>query len=477
MPTTKAPQELPEAAQKIWVSTFNAAFTSTCKEQSDPDACAAKIAWTAVKRKYQRTSEGKWQPKSLATFDLFINKAWHDKSARNYRWNAVGSDTEKDLRGDNMSLELFQSFMDRIHTKELPPEQFRSGFWKGGLPYLSISHYSDQSGAGVPGDIETVYVDGNRLKGKGTLFDNPLGQACFEAIRNSKDSERPVKISIAFLDYKHRHKSNGVIFERQTPDDICPQCITEFLSNDRQGVQFLDGHLIHWAFTKVPVNERTPLEVEMVTQKDDATEIIGEELAEELDKREKKKPEARALMMNAETVATPPVLSLEAIKSLAEEVAQEVMTVLTPKLSAKSTPEHPLDGAFSQLKSQYDIVVSKTMTGQQKLQEIQEAFDRFGHVLIESVTPQEKSQTSVDSGVNQLADAIAALTDQVAIMQQEVRSMKTPATSSTIPERRGLLAPPVQAPPTVKLSKLSQAINRTTGLDAHHVRPGAVQAG
>jgi hypothetical protein len=195
-----------------------------------------------------------------------------------------------------MTLELFGDFLRRIEANEAAPEEFRSDFWSGGMPYLSISHYPDFNGDGVPGDVEVVYVDGNYLKAKGTYRDTPLGRACFKAIcddlYNTQKSENKdkVRVSIAFLDWKHKHKSNGFIFERESLHSICPECLRELVTGDYQGKEFLRGQLIHLAHTRVPVNKRTLMEVDKsmaTTRKDDAASIVGDELADELEKKAK----------------------------------------------------------------------------------------------------------------------------------------------------------------------------------------------
>jgi len=67
MPITKqdAPDVLPSHAKEIYASAFNNAYATTCKKREDRDECGAKIAWSAVKRKYKRTADGKWVAKSL----------------------------------------------------------------------------------------------------------------------------------------------------------------------------------------------------------------------------------------------------------------------------------------------------------------------------------------------------------------------------------------------------------------------------
>ena len=65
MPITKkdAPGTLPDRAKEIYVSAFNSAYEDTCKERSDRDACAGKIAWSAVKTKYKKKGD-KWVRKA-----------------------------------------------------------------------------------------------------------------------------------------------------------------------------------------------------------------------------------------------------------------------------------------------------------------------------------------------------------------------------------------------------------------------------
>ena len=175
----------------------------------------------------------------------------------------------------------------RITINELAPEDFRSTFWQGGMPYISVSHYPDLEGKAVPGTVERVFVDGNQLKADGQFSKTSLGFACYYSI--SKDlyeepkSENPVRVSIAFLDFGHTHKSDNYRFIRDSILDFCPKCIEEHLKGKSSGKIFEKGQLVHLALTRVPANERTSMEVEksMTTRKEDATSIIGEELADD----------------------------------------------------------------------------------------------------------------------------------------------------------------------------------------------------
>lgn len=237
---------------------------------------------------------------SIVMFSMNITKASYDTFSSNPRhWRAVNSDTESDLYDEKMSLELFQDFTERINNNTPVPEEFKSVIcedsWCGGMPYISIAHYkAGGNGKNVPGRIDAIYVDGNRLKSRGTLDDSPLGRAVFESLcddaikrKSGDNSHQPVRISIGFLDLQHKHLpqpgGQEFMFTRSAPGQICPLC--------EQGIGgkiYLKGQLVHLALTRVPVNPRTEMVAEksmdILTKKDDARSII-KELADELDEK------------------------------------------------------------------------------------------------------------------------------------------------------------------------------------------------
>lgn len=70
--TVTAPDVLPTKAKAIWRSAFLSAYDDTCKNRSDREACAAKIAWSAVKNMYKKGKEGEWVEKTFAELNLDI---------------------------------------------------------------------------------------------------------------------------------------------------------------------------------------------------------------------------------------------------------------------------------------------------------------------------------------------------------------------------------------------------------------------
>jgi hypothetical protein len=237
----------------------------------------------------------------IVEMSMRISKASYNKSEQDaMRWAAIDSDVGEDLYEERMSIELYKDFVTRIENNTPVPEAFREVIceddWCGGVPYLSIAHYKAGSGlANVPGDVESVFIDGARLKSKGTLHNSDMGRKVFDALcedlyrkEKSDTDHKPVRISIGFLDLEHKHRSavggQEFTFTREHVGHICPLC-----AQGIGGKIYTKGQLIHLAMTRVPVNPRTEMVAEksmdeIITKKDDAKSIIGE-LAEGLEEK------------------------------------------------------------------------------------------------------------------------------------------------------------------------------------------------
>lgn len=450
------PENLPAGAKKIYNAAEANARKTTCKDEGDrKEECANRIAWDAVKNKYKKVGD-KWMPKAeLASFSMAITKTSYDKTTDTRRWKAVASDTADDLYEDNMSQELYADFLHRIETNELPPESFRSDFWSGGIPYLSVSHYPDLNGKGVPGPVETVYVDGEKLKAAGRFDDTPIGKEVFKAISkdlndNIPDNEK-IRISIAFLDWMHRHKSNGFVFDRSEREDpICPECLKEFISGEYEGKEFLRGQLVHLALTRVPVNTRTSMEVErsMTTRKEDAATIVGDEIAEELDEESLLEGKSQAVEGEPEVIIKAEEPEVEEKRKKADDYEEEeddeeeekkkkdmkeksevfdlksAFEELKAEIVKEPEPVHPLDIAFSELKSVYDDAIELPTT-QDALLMIQEPFEALATVIQNGLNKEEPSEP-VESDPNLLvAEAIAGLREEFGLLRAELSTLKS----------------------------------------------------
>lgn len=281
---------------------------------------------------------------AYSEFSMYITKASIHHGVM--RWSAVNSDTDPDSYQERMSRELFEDFISRIENEDEIPEPFRklacSEYWCGGMPYVSISHYSDQGGRAVPGEVLELFVDGDKLKAKGILYDNSLGLSVWRSLREDKvkPPDEKIRISIGFLDLAHRH-GDGKVWVRESLNSLCPECL-EGIGNK----VYIKGYLVHLALTRVPVNKRTEMVLEeksmtkvKKTRKDDAESIVGEQ-AEVLDKGEE------AMKSNA---------MVEMSDSEKPEGGEEVAEIETEKPETPPEPEtqpEPVQVDASQAKTE-----------------------------------------------------------------------------------------------------------------------------
>lgn len=459
---------------------------------------AVAICHSIWRRKDQKKSD-------LTELSLVIRSVGLNKKTGKRYWKASTSDIYPDLYNDDMSLELYSSFLDKIKGGITPPEEFCSESWDGGLPYVSVAHYREHS---IAGDTERVYVDGSVLKANGTFRDTPLGIACFNALCNDlysnedKHNER-IRVSIAFLDYKHKHKSNGFVFERSDIDEFCPECLKERMDKSQPGRIFLDGLLIHFAMTRIPVNQRTLMEVEksMTTKKDDATSIVGEELAEELDEKEKSligKSEAVVIKSDdpvEEVVQETALVTLGDILAKIEGVEKSLAVIEGALSSPKKEMEdeeddeeeekkkkkkmeeesqsHPLSEALSQLRSDFDSVALMSGTTDDKLRAIQESFNAVGLKIRELLsTSEEKSDAPTEQVVtDKLLNFLQNISDKLDLLNSQQKSQAV--LPSSIPSPRSIspaVVPQIGQPVTKKPQEgqtpyLRSLIDKSVGLD------------
>jgi hypothetical protein len=277
---------LPESAKTLWEKIYNESLSN-----GDSKEIAARKAWSGTKSAgWHKNKDGEWvKGKSdvFAEFSMSVSKVAFDKATQERHITLVASDTDPDLADEKMSKHLFQDFVNRIEQEIPIPEEFRSAIceenWCGGQPYLSISHYKSAGGKNVPGEIRVSYVDGNRFKSKAVLHDTVLGKAVFKSLNDDlmgkSEFDDRVRVSIGFLDLAHKH--GDFLFERKSLTDVCPKC-----AEGEGNKEYWEGVLVHEAFTRKPMNPRTDVEVQkmaIMTKKDDAESIVGEEVLKELD--------------------------------------------------------------------------------------------------------------------------------------------------------------------------------------------------
>lgn len=444
---------------------------------------------------------------SIAEMSLVITKASFDKSEpdpnKKRRITMTNSDVSPDLYREEMSLELFSDFTRHIENKDPIPAPFDEvlceDMWCGGMPYLSIAHYrSGKDAKNVPGMPESVYVDGKQLKSKAFLYDNKMGRALFDSLcadeeaRKSKVADhQPVRVSIGFLDLEHVHEAEGksATFTRTGLGQKCPLCVSGV-----GGKIYKKGYLIHLAATRKPVNPRTEMGLEeksmdgIITKQDDAASIVGEELAEELEKK------SLAVSDDAIVIKSDEKTIPDEIKSYLETVKSEILDEVKKSLSelqvkspvveesmeqviekakeeevkeeekkeeeVKSAPAaNPLDEKFEALKS-------ALATG--KVENVQAVFNALGQEVEKSFTPAAPSATDIAAIVKSAVDeAVTPLKIQIAQLAAEKSA--TVAKASQHPVTRALQLTPAdltqksQSPQYTQIQKIAR---KSVGLDA-----------
>lgn len=440
----------------------------------------------------------------VSEFSMFISKS----SLHNgeMRWSAINSDTDWDLYGERMSLELYRGMLTKIKSNTPPPEQFAefvtSDYWKGGMPYLSIAHYQDGNGKAVPGDVRELFIDGKQLKAKGTLHDTKLGRAVWKSLKedelnykNSIDTDR-IRISIAFLDLAHKHGESGKVFHRNALTDLCPEC--------QRGVGekiYLDGYLVHLALTRVPVNPRTimlPEEELMakkskpVTKMEDAVAVVGDAgLVEE--EVVKSNLETKSLIEDAmvemseatpdeapapveEPKTEPEVVEAKSITVTESELKSMVMSLVEESMKDKKkcAPEDDedaeevvapqksdtvptevavaeksaLEESVDRLYNAVNTVIGRAGTKEDKLKEVQPVLELVGQEIVNAVSKSVgETQVATPPVSDAVLEVLQELKSQIASIGTEVATLK--AQSVSVPSLENRVPAPRSLTPTV----------------------------
>lgn len=462
---------------------------------------------------------------SLQEMSMYITKATlHDGEMR---WSATNSDTDWDLYGERMSLQLYKSMLSKIAANEPPPEAFfdmvTSDWWKGGMPYVSLAHYPDGNGKAVPGMPDKLYIDGQSLKAKGKMFDTPLGRAVWKSLKQNEldyktdpNTDR-IRISIAFLDLAHKHGENGEVFKRNSLMDVCQEC--------KKGIGekiYLDGYLVHLALTTVPVNPRTIMEAEDVmarkakptTKKEDALTILGgdeslvelvessvletkSELGEVLvemsdadespqaseivepqapdgnDKIEISKSELESLVSSLVENAMKKEKDMdyeeeddEKDKSKVEKKSDTVSEVqgLDSAITTAKAEKSALEVSVDNLYNAVNGAIGKSLTQEEKLREIQPALEGVGQAIMDVVKKSAPSEIPQTMPANDaVLEAIQNLATKIENIGTEVATLKA---QTIVPTQTNRVPVPRSIPSEVTRSLVPQQ---------PEVKPGSVK--
>jgi hypothetical protein len=457
---------------------------------------------------------------ALSSFEMYISKVSVNKSDGGVmHFRATASDTSPDLYQERMSNELYDDFVKRIETKSQVPSPFDEVLgedWKGGMPYLSVSHYkSGTDYKNVPGMPTKIYRDGDALKATGTLNDNDLGRAVFKSLCDDLYTEKAkelgkIRISIGFLDLEHKHavgkgKTPDYTFTRKSLEDVCPMCL-EGIGNK----VYTKGQLVHLALTRVPVNPRTNMEVAKAmaieTKKQDAESIVGKELSDTL---EEKSLVSDILVVKSEEVIEEKAVCAEDETSEADAKEDEAKMkkekkssmvetkakVAADKQDEELTYDEPdedkreerrnrpagerslLQKSFETLESKIVELKSQGVPAETALREIQPAYNALGESIKKSLQPEQVVTDAVNSDISELKDIVKSLAASVSTLQQtmstEIATLKAQTLASTVSKSAGIPTPrslsganlpPVQAHNPDKPASISELAYRSTFL-------------
>lgn len=519
MPKTvaDAPKTLPRHAREIWAAAFNSAYDGTCKGEGERRSeCAARVAMAAVKREYKQLESGKWVKKAAtqtdfnelelgdleATYlaDFIVAKT--SSLEGELRWMGRASDTFEDSLGTRMTKTLFMNFIRRAESY--------------GEPYLGIAHYGSLGGAGVAGPTTDMWIDGSMFKAKGTFNQNSLGLALYGALNTERsaqglDPESRIRLSLGFLDLKHTH--GAFVFERRSLYDECPFCGAADLPDT-----FLDGVLVHFAATRVPLNERSTLEIDDgigvqrsdaqgVTRFEDAASIVGESLASQLEilrlesagdpdvelsetvvEMSASQPEVEespAQIHIEEEITMPDELNVQLVEEPTEETNVETELEAAPRVEpgvedqeptpAPAASEVPLMAAtmepvqsaiatFSQ--AVLETLQTPGLSRDERLQQLQPALEEMSAAVVMG------AETASDDPQAQLVTAFrSALRDEmgpvVQGLQQVVMALSVGAqpTTGRRTHSHGLPVPTVPTSEEKRPSQFKTIARRSVGLD------------
>jgi hypothetical protein len=381
---------------------------------------------------------------AIAEFSMAIIKATSKDGQMT--WRSTNSDVEEDYFGERMSKELFADFNKHIENNEPIPEVFKGAIceedWCGGMPYVSIAHYkTGRNKVNVPGEVKSIYIDGEALKSTGLLYDTPLGNAIYKSLKKDlvEKSGKPIRISIGFLDLEHSH-GDKYTFTRKSLTDKCPLC--------KEGIGdkiYKKGHLVHLALTREPANPRTGMELEqksMNTKIQDAESVIeDEEVIKTLDLKSMAEDVQDVLVIKAkepddESKETQVDDETPTKKKKPVEVEKSIEnTVVSPVASSERITEpvkelSAVEKSTAALLEKVSILKSQGSNGDAALAEIQKSFDELGNVVKAEFTvppsPEETARKNMEVTLRSLLGEMLpqALAQVVAPLQSELGELR-----------------------------------------------------
>jgi len=336
---TKVPSTLSGHAAEIWRSAFDSAW-----KQYDPDKhsgtqeeYSSKVAWSAVKKSYEKNKDGKWVKKSeMRQFSLRITKSRVDGETGQIKWHANAATDEVDE--DEKEVLHPELFDDLAHTFLLTraayddgtePPVYDEDLGPAQEPILDIAHYSSLLGSvdrdkARLGYITKLYRDGRYLHAEGYFDETKNGQLVAKSI--AADEAGEIRVSVGFFpDWGNIEVKNDVLYFKG--------------GRDR-------AYLDHLAVTSCPRIPTTSIEAEEVTMSEvaatmaeDALRVLGEdgqEIVDELQELVDERMKQKSMVLKSEGDVEE-VVEEEVVEEIVEESTEEIM----PVMGAETVPTEP----------------------------------------------------------------------------------------------------------------------------------------
>jgi hypothetical protein len=191
-------------------------------------------------------------------------------------------------------------------------------------------------------------------------------------------------------------------------------------------------------------SEEEVAQVEEATTKDDKKEEVEElskteeeEEVEDVGKKKKKSEVDESVVSNQ--------ISMEEIKALINDTISNTMkSFIKEPAPVDPTPSHPLDTFFSEFKSKFDLIINSEVSEDEKLRSVQEPFSALGtgivSVVKSSIKPREVNpevQGQMDL-VNALSQVMNPIAQKLDLVLTQLSTPQVERTMPTIPQRRSI---------------------------------------
>ena len=178
---------------------------------------------------------------------------------------------------------------------------------------------------------------------------------------------------------------------------------------------------------------------EILTQKDDAASIVGEEEAEKIDEM-KAEMKSEAVVIKSEEPEVEKSEDEEDDDKKKKKEMEEEKSEVAPEpdkldqiLSLLTAEKDALDLAYEKFRS--------TLVDAQTLEDVQPAFEDFGNVIRGMYEPQEQAteEVATDLRMDKLMESMSLLTEKVNLL---ATARSTEPVAQAVPERRSIVLDP-----------------------------------